>query len=177
MGHPAIEENFVPLHGVLDMFGALHYHFVRIMQCEVGLPGFFRREPHARFTTSSEWVLVEHARYEATAYLSVLGRFYYFARRFNVAIPTIIRLLVFRDKVAADRSVDAPRNEAPELLSLHALSLASTGGQLFTPIDGGGMALMYQIQPELGTTEDFVPRKDHTLIMNEAYAMLEHVFD
>jgi hypothetical protein len=66
-------------------------------------------------------------------------------------------------------------NEPAELQSLQALSVASAGGQLFTPVAENRLALQYQIIRHTEPVENFVPREDHPQVMAEAYMVLEHL--
>jgi len=183
LDHPAIRDDFLRVMGAIDMLGALDYHHSNLAKIEAALTDYFaelegmRTGMAARGKTPEEATSIEHGRYEAIAYVVTLGRFNYFARAVlsNLKIvptPTIDRLLVFRHKAAAHRSIDMPRGESPELQTLHALSLASAGGQLFAPSRDGRLALQYQIQRVPGEIENFVPSEDHGSVMNEAYEVL-----
>ena len=114
---PLLKFGFINVTGAVRMLEGLEYHHNNI----VALSGELARGGQISETT------VEH---EAVAYINRLGQFYYvsmsnFVRYaisdFEQLIPTISKFMVFRNKHAAHRSIDAPRVEdTGELQLFHA---------------------------------------------------------
>lgn len=150
-----------------------------------------------------------HLRHEAIAYLNRLGQFVTFGRS-SVAVmtdlvsdrdlPIMEKAMVFRNKHAAHRSIDAPRGgETPALVHSHARSLSTTFGSLFHPRPGkrplnmhrlptpvtletlrkaiwrAGF-LVFQLQTNVaGAHLEFSLEEEHPAIMNEAFWAIERV--
>jgi hypothetical protein len=138
-----------------------------------------------------------------------MGQFHSFAKsRFMRAsipdaserIPTINKLIVFRHKHTAHRSMDAPRDaDTDELQWVHARSLSTLGGRLFTPkpdtpvpppanvttVDDleawsrpryGHAYVTFQIFDDTRREYvDFALERDHPRIIQEAYALIERL--
>ncbi len=133
--------------------------------------------------TAIEQDLQRHAMYEVAAYVCRLGQFFYFAGSEFVAnqlgsrptMPTIERLLIFRHKFAAHRSVDYPRaGETAEIRVLQAFSL-SCGGSSWRQTRKQTLGLSFQIRKNATDVEDFVPDDDHSQVMLEAFGVLEGI--
>ena len=140
---PETIHDFLRLSGAVDMLAALDYHCDNIQRVEAiaaprvaGEAELMRVGFAAPPTSPEESRRLRAALFEVNAYLATLGRLYYFvkwAAQLN-ATPTITRLVVFRHKAAAHRSIDQPRGESPELLSLHALSMSSPAASSIGPL-------------------------------------------
>lgn len=203
LGHPVLQGEFVRLYGAVDMLGALDYHHDNLLAIRAAFdrhldalerlrapqrdvtPGEHRvLEPELAAElrpTDSDSRLFKNAQYEAAAYLCRLGQFYYFAKSAFMAdvvaagsITAIQRLIVFRHKFAAHRSIDKPQGDLDELQTLHAMSLA-LGGMVWHPLSNGRLAMSFQIRTESSGAENFVPEVDHPAVMGEAYELLSSV--
>jgi hypothetical protein len=191
--HPTLKTNFIHLAGAIQMIAGLDYHV----------------QSFARLATGPTRELALHAGvdHEAVAYLNRLGQFYAFARSEFVRaavpnamamIPTVTRLIVFRNKIAAHRSLDAPRGETPGEQVRHAASMTPMAGRLFHPRPGAkppdkpdanvlsiidymnayrqAGCLAYQIYDHGAAKHlDFCPELDHSLIGEECFLLLQAI--
>lgn len=190
---PILKMGFINIYGAIDMMGGLDYHaenFTRV--CAALAQGAV--------------VATDAVNNEAVAYLNRAGQFHAFAKSEFVEqlvpnaldmIPSISRVMIFRNKHTAHRSIDAPRGEANiEEHWRHAQSLGTLGGRLFSPRPGkkfvvsAGITDLETLQKELWsasfwTINTFDPRagdqinftleQEHQTIIAEAYSLLERL--
>jgi hypothetical protein len=196
LARQAVQGEFIRLYGVVDMLGALDYHYGNLTAIRTGLDkhvqaasadlkpgGHVTLDPQltADLCNDSDFRLFTNAKYEATAYLGRLGQVGYFAKSSFVTsrigcIATLVldRLVVFRHKFSAHRSIDKPSGESPELQTLQAMSLSNSGGVLLHPLSNGRKAVGFQIRTRAGG-QTFVPEEDHPRVMDEAYSVFSRV--
>jgi len=193
---PVLQSNFTQILGAIEMIHGLQYHIGKFQDIcdELGI--------------STETLHLQ-VRHEVVAYINRMGQFRAFARS-SVAsargitksdTPTIEKFGIFRDKVSAHRSIDAPKRlDTPDLQLSHARSLSTIGGSVWVqkptaPTDGsmempmaGSMADIsawqrYLVQHSYLTFQlhdgvkhvHFAPVKEHTAISNEAYRVIEKI--
>lgn len=117
--HRVLATNYLNVAGVADMVDGLEYHFSRILD---GIEEYADTAPYEKPKTM---------HHDAVAYLNRVGQIYAFMRSplmrsisFNVETnaPTFSRLILFRNKFSAHRSLDAPRNESEHEQTVTALS-------------------------------------------------------
>jgi hypothetical protein len=189
-----LKTDFDRLLGAIEMMEGMEYHhdnFVRI--CGQLANG-------ARLDRIS-------LNHEAVAYVNRMGQFYAFAtskwvkktfiRDPSSLIPTIGRLIVFRRKHAAHRSIDAPRpDDTEDLMWSHTLSLAGAFRHQWTlkpnrpapclaATDAAeadrALQQLYR-DAYVGfqildgkTLVDFYIERDHPTIIGDAYRLIEQV--
>jgi len=178
-----VSEHFHRLVGVSEMISGMEYHHVNFCELVKRLQG---KDDEAR----------PLMRHEAVAYLNRLGQFYYFATSDFVtdlvgdqegAMPFILKIIPFRHKHSARRSIDFPRGETPEIQDSQSMMLQGSG-LMGSPRpgamdkDGWRPELMwishypgYQISLGDGTFPEFYPERDHDKIQTEAYTIFEKV--
>jgi hypothetical protein len=129
---PILNTDSLRIYGAVEMVAGMEYHhdnFVRLCRQRAG-------------GQQGDDLCFQH---EAAAYLNRMGQFEKFVRSAFVKqviphanIPTISRLMVFRNKYAAHRSIDDPwKGDTPESQVSHARSLSTKlFGHLFTPRAG-----------------------------------------
>jgi hypothetical protein len=203
LSHTALQGEFIRLHGAVDILRALDYHYDNLFAIRTVLdkhvqtleqlkaaaadvkPGerriLDRRLTAELMPNESDTGAFKSARYEAAAYLGRLGQSRYFATSSFVTtligpstLSRIERLLVFRHKFTAHRSIDKPQGDSDELQTLHAMSLTDNG-MIWHPLSTGRQAMAFQIRTEPSGVENFVPEEDHPTIMGEAYDVLSRV--
>jgi hypothetical protein len=195
-GRPTLQTHLMQIVGAIEMINGMEYHhdaFIRL---------------HRRIARTGDAKDL-HLRHEAIAYLNRLGQFVTFARSGFVKsvgviaardAPTLERAMIFRNKHAAHRSIDAPRGaDTPALTHAHARALSNTFGSLFHPRPGkrpldltrlpksltvaylrmrawrAGF-LVFQLQTdEEGGYLNFSLEEEHPVIMGEAYQVIERV--
>src|SRR5438477_5434111 len=125
----SVQQGQVHIAGAVDIVSALEYHFERFLEI---LRGKAARAPLDN----------DYERYEVVAYVNRIGQFACFARSdFAIShisdapkrIPSVMRLLPFRNKYTAHRSIDDPRSESFSEQVGHEMSLGLIGGSLWTP--------------------------------------------
>jgi hypothetical protein len=129
---PILKESFVNIYGAVEMMQGLTYHHGRFMNLVEGC--------HTVVPTIQTAGAIRH---EVVAYLNRLGQFWTFSRSALVKeycatpeeiLPTFSKLIVFRNKYVAHRSIDMPKAEDTDGLQvMNAISLSILGGQLFHP--------------------------------------------
>lgn len=159
----AVDTDALFVLGGIEMVESLEYHYSnysRIVR-PLSVPTGPRSDAEAR--------LLKNAKFEILAYISVLGRLYYWGD-FENQEGSVIKQLTesFRHKVAAHRSIDAPRNEPEEVLESQALSIF--GGTIWNP-DG---RIHFQINMGSSEPVEFDPLIDHPKILDEVYAKFTH---
>jgi hypothetical protein len=191
---PILSVGFVNVAGAIEMMQGMDYHHTKFLSILRALAVGAETDP----------IDLNH---EAVAYINRMGQFRAFADSQFVKstlpdalerIPTIGKLLVFRNKHTAHRSIDAPwRADTDELQWVHARSLSTLGGRLFTPRPDALMPppddistveeakmrsranyrsayLTFQIfDTARGEHVDFAIERDHPRIIEEAYALVE----
>ena len=133
----------------------------------------------------------EYLLHEAVAYVNRGGQYYYFAISSLVTqtigqalIPHLDKILQFRHKHSAHRSVDKPRREDTEhLQTVHAMSLSDYGGRLWIPRSPnstigsppfwGRAFLGYQIHTAPNDVVELIIERDHDALMQESFSVLE----
>ena len=132
---PILKESFVNIYGAVEMMQGLTYHHGRFMNLVEGC--------HTVVPTIQTAGAIRH---EVVAYLNRLGQFWAFSRsplvkKYCAApeeiLPTFSKLIVFRNKYVAHRSIDMPKAEDTDGLQvMNAISLSILGGQFFFPKSG-----------------------------------------
>ena len=168
--------------GGVFMLSGLDYHHRQFMINIEHLAPYYARKnaflEHVRelpsgstvsppFPTEIERNHLDALHHEAVAYLNRLGQFVYFAKAMELEAmcPRAKELLSFRNKHTAHRSINYPRNEPFELQEMHAM--AFNFGQL-----NNGSFPIFQIYDQ-GHHINFHMREDHTVLMDEAMALLQ----
>ena len=192
---PILKHAFVNIYGAVEMMQGLTYHRDRFMglveNCSTEVP-----------TIHTAGAL----RHEAVAYLNRLGQFWSFSKSYLIKstsskpeelLPTISKLIVFRNKHSAHRSIDAPKEvDSESLQMMNAISLSILGGQFFYPKPGYSSPdlssaplqteedslkcsfykndyLGFQIYDVKNSTHvNFYLERDHELIIQEAYDLI-----
>lgn len=187
--NPVLQQHFLQVSGAVSMMKGLDYHHDNFMRIIGGL---------ARGDEIDESPLF----HEAVAYVNRGGQFHYFARsRFvkgwlgTIGLPKIDVLKHFRDKAGSHRSFDLLQAyDDPQIRTVHARSLSEFGSRLFIPKQPLSMAdlfggcakfwgLAYLVfhshtgQQHKGPHEmyELVIERDHSAVMNEAYAVFERL--
>lgn len=119
--------------------------------------------------------------HEAIAYINRLGQLYYFfisdfvqkklhndRKGIQLLIPKIQEIIQFRMKHAAHRAMDLPQEETQSTKDY--LELIFRGG-----LYDNDYNLMFQLNMGKGAEYDFNLTKDHKIIMNEAYKLLQMI--
>ena len=132
---PVLKHAFVNIYGAIEMMQGLTYHHARFMSLV-----------ESCHTVAPRNQISEALRHEAVAYLNRLGQFWSFSKSDLVKeycpspesiLPTIGKLIIFRNKHTAHRSIDAPRAEdSDDLQVMNAISLSILGGHFFHPKPG-----------------------------------------
>ena len=171
--------------GGVYMLSGLDYHHLQFMIHIEQLTLY-----HARKSTFSEYIRelpsgstvsppspteiernhLDALHHEAIAYLNRLGQFVSFAKamKLEAMCPRAKELLSFRHKHTAHRSIDKPRNESFELQEMHAMAFHF--GQL-----SNGTFPIFQIYDQEHHIY-FNMRDDHTVLMDEAMALLQSLY-
>jgi hypothetical protein len=190
-----LKHSFVNIYGAVEMMQGLTYHHSRFMSlvesCHTTVP-----------TLQTAGAL----RHEVVAYLNRLGQFWSFSKSDLVkkycssaeeTLPTICKLIVFRNKHSAHRSIDNPKAEDTDGLQvMNAISLSILGGQFFHPKPGHTSIDLFSVNTDIDLDElrcslykneylgfkiydvkhstyvDFYIERDHDLIMREAYCLI-----
>lgn len=193
-----LKHSFVNIHGAVEMMQGLTYHHARFMSlvesCHTTVP-----------TLQTAGAL----RHEIVAYLNRLGQFWSFSKSDLVkeycpsteeTLPTISKLIVFKNKHSAHRSIDAPKaKDTDGLQVMNAISLSTLGPQIFHPKPGHTSPdrssentdidleelrcslyrneyLGFQIYDVKHSTHvQFFIERDHELIMREAYCLISNL--
>jgi hypothetical protein len=125
---PLLREGFLNIVGAIEMLAGLEYHRDNIVRLSDDLA--------VGAVFDETWLY-----HEAVAYVNRLGQFHYFAMSSLVAkavanaaatIPTIEKLLPFRMKHAAHRSIDVPRGESEDAQILQAMSFTRSTSRMMT---------------------------------------------
>ena len=184
--HELVANHFYTLAGALEMLIGMCYHYQNVLKLkvELGIELF----PDSR--------IMENIQHESIAYLNRVGQFYHFATSkiisariadINVIAPTLCNAIVFRNKHAAHRSIDKPRNQdTPYMQEQHAISMNKYGGFIWLPKPGhrpsnnrlerdwSNYYPTSQVQLDDGKTVlYFSVEKDHSKLTSEAYAIFE----
>lgn len=117
--------------GAIEMLEGLDYHHYNVIKITSTLA--------SGDSPLASAVNIDH---EVVAYINRAGQFYFFARStfaksvicdFPTCIPTIARLMVFRNKHTAHRSMDYPQGESEDEKVAHARAVSSMMGFICTP--------------------------------------------
>lgn len=192
---PMLKHSFVNIYGAIEMMQGLTYHHARFMSLI-----------ESCYTTVPTIQTAGALRHEAVAYLNRLGQFWSFSKSDLVkkycsfpeeTLPTLSKLIVFRNKHTAHRSIDSPKPEDSDGLQvMNAISLSILGEQLFCPKPGHTPTDLFSVNTgkdldELrcslyrneylgfqiydvkdSTHVNFYIEQDHELIMREAYCLI-----
>ena len=195
---PILKNSFVNIFGAVEMMQGLTYHHAHFMSLV--------KSCH---TTAPTIQTSEAFRHEVVAYLNRLGQFWSFSKSDlikkccaspEVALPTFNKLIVFRHKHTAHRSIDQPKTEDDDDLQvMNAISLSVLGGQFFHPKPGHSLPNLSSIPTRSDKDLDelrchlyknfyfgfqiydvkhsdhvnFLIERDHELIMREAYCLID----
>jgi hypothetical protein len=192
---PILKHAFVNIYGAVEMMQGLTYHHSRFMSLVEGC-----------YTTVPTIQTAGALRHEAVAYLNRLGQFWSFSKSDLVKeycpspeeiLPTISKLIVFRNKHTAHRSIDNPKPEDTiSLQVMNAISLSISGPQFFHPKLGHTSPDLSSVNTDKDLDElrcnlyrneylgfqiydvknsahvNFYIEQDHELIMREAYCLI-----
>ncbi|MEJ0065724.1 MAG: hypothetical protein WDM85_10090 [Caulobacteraceae bacterium] len=192
---PRLAYGFVHINGAVEMMAGMEYHYENFQR-------LCRRIARNGAQTDGGREL----RHEMVGYLNRIGQFHAFAKsalaqEIGVVptrdLPTISRLIVFRNKHTAHRSIDAPQGETDGEKYRHATTLSTLGGALLTPKLGTRLMqgptpgkpfdvvrhtrslyrrndVCFQIANR-GQVVNFTPVQDHPAIMAETYRVVERL--
>lgn len=143
--------------GIVFMAKELEYHFGNFqrLQSQFVFPGGLR--------SIEQNVLIEEAKFEAFAYISTVGRIYYWVTQMELIAlaPKILEVTEsFRNKYVAHRSSDKTKKETEVERELHHYL---TLGNLFNAKG----ELILQIQKTEGESVEFNLPQDHQIVMSE----------
>ena len=192
---PILKYAFVNIYGAIEMMQGLTYHHARFMSLV-----------ESCYTTAPTIQTACSLRHEVVAYVNRLGQFWSFSNSDLVkqdcpstekTLPTISKLIVFRNKHSAHRSIDKPKPEDTDGLQvMNAISLSVLGPQFFHPKPGHTSPdlssvntdkdmdelrcslyrneyLGFQIYDVKHSTHvNFYIERDHELILREAYCLI-----
>jgi hypothetical protein len=181
--------------GAVEMLEGLDYHHDNVIKITTALAS-----GKVPFTSAVD---IDH---EAVAYINRLGQFSFFAKsdfakraipQINLLIPTISRLMLFRNKHAAHRSIDDPRGECEDEKVAHARALTSMMGSMLSPKPDAPTLKMPTSPTELEQFQrdlwkynyktfqtfdsalrksiNFTVEADHPTVMREAYSVVEKI--
>ncbi len=191
--HPILATDFIRVRGAAFIINGLDYHHTQYM-AQIGVLA----SAPARSECAEGRNALSH---EAVAYFNRMGQFHTFAKSKFVKqrlgditsiLPSMTRLLPFRFKHAAHRSIDDPRKEdTPELQVIQALAMSDLAGSLFTPRTKGQppdplkdnlwKECFFQLQirhVEKGgqnTMINFTLETEHAQVVLEAYSVLDQL--
>lgn len=190
--HPDLKaEGVMILTGAIRMMSGMEYHFANFAEeCRrIAASGVKHRD------------LLVH---EVVAYLNRMGQFHAFLRSDFVkpsvpsppsVAPTLVRLLILRNKYAAHRSLDAPRDEPVHVRMNHELGMSGglfrgrPGGKPLEFEDGEIVSFAeldkhlfensypsFQVgDHKTNATIDFTPETDHPVIIAECFDVMQRV--
>jgi hypothetical protein len=190
---PILKRGWINIFGAIDMMRGLDYHAERFSEICKSL---------ARDLSAGE----DSLSHEAVAYLNRAGQFHTFARSEYVTqvfpaaielIPSISRIMIFRNKHAAHRSIDAPRGEEDAEHWRHAMATGALGMRLFSPRPGKafnpeleGVIDLATLRKKLWESSywtintydaekqeqiNFILEEEHGMIIGEAYSLIERL--
>jgi hypothetical protein len=192
-----LKHAFVNIYGAIEMMQGLTYHHAVFMSL---VESCHETVPTIQITRA--------LRHEAVAYINRVGQFWAFTQSDLVKqycpphenlLPTIDKLIPFRNKHTAHRSIDAPKKEdSSNHQMMNAVSLSMLGGLHFYPKPESSLPDLSSAP--LNTDEDFnklrcdfykngylgfqiydikrlvhvnfLIEKDHELVMSEAYNLI-----
>ncbi len=188
---PIEMSELVRLQGVTFMLAGLEYHYANMLR-SIAVMKLDRRLS----------VASDHFVHEAVAYLNRVGQFYCFATSDFVTtllgdkaatLPLISKVLRFRHKHTAHRSLDKPfSGDIPGLVEYHAMFFQGgtfitgprSGVQIPDVLDPSYLREFwrffmpgFQLNLGHGTVLSFIPERDHSLIIQEAYSFIERLAD
>ena len=170
----------VQIVGAVTMLEGLEYHHTNFMRHVAALRPYYDRTTYgpadsadtsaskasALIPSAAEQECLDALDHEAVAYLNRLGQFFYFAkaRRLTGHLPTLNKLMIFRRKHTAHRSIDAPQGESLIEQQYQAMSFG-----FYRLIRGGFPS--YQI-PTGKAHREFQMHRDHPIVVQEAYGAM-----
>lgn len=149
--------------GVLDTLEALDYHY----------------ENYILLKDSEK---KNNQKHELSAYLNRVGQLYYFTTSDFVReyIPEPLEIMtkvnelkIFRMKNTAHRSIDAPRNETPEIQRRQAISLLGFTSYFIIHGDRKQYLLPSDSKDESSQWHYFTPETDHKIIFEQTYCLMK----
>jgi hypothetical protein len=184
-------EGFFSISGAIEMLGGMEHHHANFLYERAGI-------------LAGESVSLDGMKHEAIAFLNRMGQFHHFLRGdfvkrtitdIGAVAPRTAKLMVFRNKHAAHRSLDMPRGEPLNARLNHQLGMMGAtwtprpGAQPITFRDGQVIDLSdhqrslvrdyrmsFQITDHVsGQTEYFIPEDDCGMVMAETYGALESI--
>ena len=175
------EDESVQIVGAVTMLQGLEYHHANFMRHVDALRPYYDRttfghptdigaplapKVSALIPSAVERECLDALDHEAVAYLNRLGQFFYFAKARGVTrhLPTLSKLMIFRRKHTAHRSIDAPQGESLIEQQYQAMSFG------FYRLMRGGFP-SYQI-PTGKAHREFQMHRDHPIIMQETYGAM-----
>jgi hypothetical protein len=179
------------LNGSIDIMEGLEYHY----------SNWLRIINHSRSGMEYDGAAVTH---EIIAYFNRLGQFYYFATSSFVdarvpdaiaSLQEISRLIPFRHKIAAHRSIDQPRGQADQNEDERRFFAVNKGSLLIMPRNdqsklspptGNTLDLarteilkqgfpVYQLSLDPLAWIQFAPERDHDLVMADCFSLYSHL--
>lgn len=175
------EEDLIRYGGAVHMICGMQYHFDNFSRNLEFLKDYYKAQHQCAFaflsgrtealpTFTPEQQCSEAAlQHEVLAYVNRMGQFVTFAKSlgFEPLMPICCELMVFRNKFAAHRSLDAPRGEPLATRVSHATSFGwhqviEGSTPVYQILDRGGLHQLNLLQ-------------DHEAIMAECYAVLETI--
>ncbi len=190
--HPILATNFIRVRGAADFIKGLDYHHTQYMaQISVLASAPARSERTEGRSALS---------HEAVAYFNRMGQFHAFAKSKFVKqhlgdltsiLPSMTRLLPFRNKHVAHRSIDVPNNDdTPELQVIQAYTMSTLAGSLFEPRTKGRppdplkdnlwqecffkLQIRHVVKGQ-NTMINFTLETEHAQVVLEAYSVLDRL--
>lgn len=181
--NPILCDNYIRVRGLVDIIEGIEYHF----------NNFVRLYNEKFYCFGMKDNSVDH---EVVAYINRCGQFHKFCgsdfyKNFrSISMPTLDRVMMFRHKHAAHRSIDDPRKgDSDHLQVVHAVSLTGIIGRLYSErpdfVNDGTKnheiplckryILTYQIQTEEAEAINFTPEIDHPILINEIYDLYSNL--
>lgn len=171
-----IEDGFLNISGAIKMMDGMEHHIenFRLYHSQLYKGKDIRKKIIAHEFEKNHLNKIKH---EIVAYINRVGQFYHFidskfvkhrVPHIHELTPTIKKLSIFRNKYTAHRSLDKPRKEDGGREMYHEVSF----GQGSTYNAEGNMIF------QICTAENalrFDPEREHQLIMEEAYCVIERL--
>jgi len=196
-----LKTNFLNIQGAVEMMKGLDYHHDNFMNVINSLAQIGLTDEANEFRCILLHEAVAYLNRLGQYYYFLRSDFV----RKNCAAaesfaPTIVAFVVFRRKHSAHRSIDAPKGESAHVQTTQAMSMSSVWGQMFEPKPGhpchlsqvktqGGIEefsrnqwknsyLVFQlITDNPNDWHNFSIEKEHPIIMEEAFTVLEKVLN
>lgn len=172
-----IEDGFLQISGAINMMDGLDYHFDNFQKYHVQI--YKGKDMRKKLLSHyyNEKGINKCIQHEIVAYFNRVGQFYYFVdsdfvkeRLPNVLeqIPLIKRLIRFRHKYTAHRSIDKPLRGDEGRAMYHEITFG-----LSNMYNAEGN-MIFQICTAQGVVR-FNPEKEHQVVIEEAYTIIERL--